>query len=81
MLAAAQEIGSQVKGQIIVDYKDGTITLKLEPKGPNAKQSMDFIMDRFPAAFGQQLTTFFGIRGQLVKRNESAKGKAPTSDQ
>jgi hypothetical protein len=76
MLARAQEIGNKVAGQIIVDYKENTITLKLEPKGDDAQKSVDFIMTQFPAAFGQQLTTFFGIRGQLIKRNESLRGKS-----
>jgi hypothetical protein len=73
MLAAAQELGSQVNGKIIVDYKENEITLKLEPRGPNAQKSINFIMESFPASFGQQLTMFFGIRGELIKRGAPAK--------
>lgn len=75
VVAQAQEVGKGVNGKIIVDHETKEIILKLEPLNTAAQKSVDFILESFPRAFGEQLTMFFGIRGNMIIRNEDKKGK------
>jgi len=70
-LAQAQALGQHVKAEIRVNYKDGTVRILFAPDAPGLEDFVKSLLEQFPSALATQLSSFFGIQGEIVEVGKS----------
>ena len=66
-MAKAQEVGKLITGVVRIDYKENTMTLKLETKSPEAKDVVTQIIGQFGESLAMQLKAMFAIEGEIIE--------------
>jgi len=71
-MSEVKKVTSALTGEIISDFKEGTITIKLMGDDPKIRPVKDNLLELFPQQLATQLDIFFGIKGKIIKRNRNA---------
>lgn len=60
-----QKISKNVKGKIIINYRNKSIAIGLKPSTKEAAQFVDGLLPEFGKLMAQQLNTVFAISGEI----------------
>lgn len=76
-MAQVQKISSQIDGEVKVDYRTKTITIKLDTQDQQAMVIVQQLLSQFSVAIATQLNSFFAIKGRFVEvgKDQNAAGK------
>ena len=64
-LAQVQQTSRYIKGHIVINYTEGSVTIKMSSDNPQAKQMISTLLDQFAEGLAAQLQTFFAIEGEI----------------
>ena len=67
-LAQVQRVTKYIRARVIVDTNHNTMTLQMMTDSEAAQTEIPNLLDQLAVGLGQQLSSFFGIEGELVKR-------------
>lgn len=62
-----QALTENVKGEILVNYNDYTITVKFMPDNDTSAEFIKTLLPQFSETLANQLFSFFKIQGEIVE--------------
>ena len=65
-MAAVQKVSSKIQAEIRLIHADNEIRLKLVPSDPQSADFVSKFIPTFAENIAQQLSTFFGIQGEII---------------
>jgi len=66
-LAQVQQVSQYIKGEIVIDYNDGTVTIKMLSDNQQAVQMIPGLLGQFAEGLAVQLQSFFAIKGEIIE--------------
>lgn len=66
-LAAVQQISRHVKAEIVADYNENVVSVKLSSENPQAALIVPDLIRQFAEGLAIQLKTYFDIKGELIE--------------
>lgn len=72
-LAMVQDLAKGVSAEIEVDYAKKSMKLVFSTTDEKANAVVDYLVEQFPENMAKQLSSFFGIRGEIVEINKPKK--------
>ncbi len=71
-LAKVQALSKGITAEIEVDYAEKSIKLSFTtvPGSEDSNQVVDYLVGQFPDNMAKQLSSFFGINGEIVEYNK-----------
>lgn len=66
-LAAVQQVSRYVKAEIVADYNENTVNIKLSSDNPQAALIVPDLIRQFAEGLAIQLKSYFDIKGELIE--------------
>lgn len=66
-LAEVQQVSRHVKAEIVADYNENTVSIKLSSENPQAALIVPDLVRQFAEGLATQLKTYFDIKGELIE--------------
>ena len=69
-MAQVQQLTSNIRGTILVDYSTNRVDIQFETDNAEAKKALPSFMESFSQSLAQQLSSFFAIQGKIIEKNK-----------
>ena len=72
-LAALQQVTKNIRGEIICNYKENTLTIRLGTQEQTVVPVVHDLLEQLTQQLATQLQAFFAISGEITQVGEKAK--------
>jgi len=66
-LAEVQQFSQYIKAEIVINYNDSTVTIKMSSDNLQAAQMVPGLLSQFAEGLAAQLQSFFAIKGEIIE--------------
>lgn len=66
-LAQVQQVSQYIKGEIVIDYNESIVTIKMLSDNQQAVQIIPGLLSQFAEGLAVQLQSFFAIKGEIIE--------------
>jgi len=66
-LAQVQQVSQYINAEIVINYNDSTVTIKMASDNLQAVQMIPGLLSQFAGGLAVQLQSFFAIKGEIIE--------------